>query len=105
MLRARSERECSRSTEQGDELAPSHESSSKQGRNLPHHCTMRALYLAANIPAYVGGGSTPPFWPWTAASGLPRSTDIVRPVHWSGSCQLQPSRAIWCKRIPKGRRL
>jgi hypothetical protein len=32
-----------------------------KARSLPHHCTMRALYLAANIPAYVGWGSIASF--------------------------------------------
>ena len=38
-------------------------------------------------------------------SALPLGTDRSPPVGRTQRCQEQPSRAIWCKRISKGRRL
>jgi hypothetical protein len=36
-----------RATEQGEEIAPSHELPSNEAQNLAHHWTMRALCIAA----------------------------------------------------------
>jgi hypothetical protein len=36
-----------RATEQGEEIAPSHELPSNEAHNLAHHWTMRALCIAA----------------------------------------------------------
>jgi hypothetical protein len=47
LLRVRRERPCRRSTQQGDELASSHEFASENVHNLAHHWTMRALCIAA----------------------------------------------------------